>query len=78
MARILLVDDSQVRLIGALLERAGTMPASDTTLRELVEALIDEVHRGGPVAVADLPELAIVRSFELGAAINRLRSLVLA
>ena len=73
-----LVDDSQVRLVGALLERAPRLAKGGATLRELVTALVDEARRGRLVGVADLPELAMVRTHELGAAINRLRSLELA
>jgi len=73
-----LVDDSQVRAIGALLERAGRVADGELTLRALVEALVARVDEGGLIAVADLPELARPRGLELGAAINRLRSLTLA
>jgi len=73
-----LVDDSQVRAIGALLERAGRVADGERTLRELVEALVAIVDEGGLIAASDRPELARPRGLELGAAINRLRSLRLA
>jgi predicted ABC-class ATPase len=73
-----LVDDSQVRAIGALLRRAGRIADAELTLRELVGRLMERVLRDGLVAVDDSPELAMPRPFEVGAAINRLRALELA
>ncbi|HJL19924.1 MAG TPA: ABC-ATPase domain-containing protein, partial [Sandaracinaceae bacterium LLY-WYZ-13_1] len=70
-----LVDDSQVRAIGALLKRAHRVADGDTTLASLVAALIAHVEREGWVAVDDSPELAMPRALEVGAAINRLRAL---
>lgn len=73
-----LVDDSQVRAIGALLERAGHVADGELTLRELIARLMAPIRDGGLVAIADTPELAMPRPIEVGAAIDRLRALRLA
>jgi len=70
-----LVDDSQVRAIGALLERAGDLADGERDVGALVDALMALVEEGSLLAARDAPELAMPRRFELGAAIDRLRSL---
>lgn len=72
-----LVDESQVRAIGALLERAQELADGELTLPELIDALLAEVREGGLLAARDAPDLAMPRGLEVGAAINRARSLAL-
>ena len=73
-----LVDDSQVRAIGAMLERAEGIADGTLTVRALVDALMARVEDATLLAVRDAPELAMPRRFEVGAAIDRLRGLKLA
>ncbi len=71
-----LVDDSQVRAIGVLLERMGTSsPEEEPDLASWAARAVEEARREGLYALAPLPELAMVRDIELAAAIGRLRSL---
>lgn len=69
-----LVDDSQARTIGILLREARRACGHETTLVALVERLLARASAGLHV-LEDSPELAMIRPFELAAAINRLRSL---
>jgi predicted ABC-class ATPase len=71
-----LVDDSQVRAIGDLLKRLRGLARADLSLRDLLRALYAEVERDGLYALAPSPEMALPRPFEVAAAVNRLRSLV--
>ncbi len=71
-----LVDDSQVRTIGVLLERMRALcPDGETDLASWTALAVEEARRRGLFALAPLPELAMVRDLELAAAIGRLRSL---
>lgn len=69
-----LVDASQVRLLGALLEWASTQPAG-TAIAELAAAAVEHGHTQGLYAMRASPELAAVRPAEVAAAMNRLRRL---
>lgn len=69
-----LVDASQVRFLGALLEWASTQPAG-ATIAELAAAAVERGLSQGPYALRASPELAAVRPAEVAAAINRLRRL---
>jgi predicted ABC-class ATPase len=75
-----LVDDSQARGIGVLLSWLHAHGRAGASVRELADqALADQAAAmEGLYALEPLPELAAVRRHELGAAINRLRSLALA
>lgn len=73
-----LVDDSQARGIGALLVWLHAHGRRGASVRELAEAALAAMAEHGLYAIDPLPELAAVRRHELAAAINRLRSLVLA
>ena len=73
-----LVDDSQVRTLGVLLERLGAHCNGRRSLAECVELAVREAEERGLYALAPLPELAAVRPLELLAAASRLRSLRLA
>lgn len=73
-----IVDPSQLRLIGAMLREAGRIADGGITVPELARQLADRLEQGGVLAFGDRPELAVPRRYELGAAINRLRSLTLA
>ncbi|MCA9716722.1 MAG: isopentenyl-diphosphate delta-isomerase, partial [Myxococcales bacterium] len=70
-----LVDESQVRAIGALLRRLGRLADGRTPLRVLVGRALAEVDARGLYHLDPRPELARVRALDLGAAVNRLRSL---
>jgi predicted ABC-class ATPase len=70
-----LVDDSQARAIGVLLKRLRHLAAPDRPLRDLIRAALQEVDDSGLWSIEPLPELARPRTFELAAAVNRLRSL---
>jgi predicted ABC-class ATPase len=70
-----LVDDSQVRAIGALLKRLGPAAQRGESLRAAVETLLSGVERAGLGRIDPSPELALPRGFELAAAVNRLRGL---
>jgi len=72
-----LVDDSQARGIGVLLEWISANGQDGATLRELVDAALDAAQQQSLYELGRLPELAAVRRHELAAAINRLRSLEL-
>jgi predicted ABC-class ATPase len=72
-----LVDDSQARGIGVLLAWLHAHARPGATLRELCEQALHAACERGLYALDPLPELAAVRRHELGAAINRLRSLAL-
>ena len=72
-----LVDDSQARGIGVLLEWIAANGEDGATLRELVDAALDTAKQRSLYDLGRLPELAAVRRHELAAAINRLRSLEL-
>ncbi len=76
-----LVDESQTRTIGDALYYAATRYFdSRTTLREALEKVMGDIRRGGldvlsPFRGQNPGDYAMVRIFELGAAVNRLRSL---
>jgi len=71
-----LVDASQVRLLGTLLEWVSAQP-SGTPIAELAAAAVATAGDQGMYALRASPELAAVRPAEVAAAINRLRNLVL-
>jgi len=76
-----LVDPSQTRAIGALIhalgERCSERSVSD--LKELLEAVFEEIGRSGLRAVCGgFQDLAMPRLLEVGAAINRMRTLKVA
>ncbi len=73
-----LVDDSQARGIGVLLAWLHAHGRAGASIRELCEQALAAMAERGLYGLDPLPELAAVRRHELGAAINRLRSLVLA
>jgi len=73
-----LVDDSQARAIGVLLAWLHAHCRAGASMRELCERALAAMDERGLYGLEPLPELAAVRRYELGAAINRLRSLVLA
>jgi predicted ABC-class ATPase len=73
-----LVDDSQARGIGVLLSWLHAHGRAGASVRELAEQAVEAAAEHGLYALDPLPELAGVRRHELAAAINRLRSLVLA
>lgn len=72
-----LVDDSQARGIGALLAWLHAHGRAGASVRELADEALAAAADNGLYGIDPLPELAGVRRHELGAAINRLRSLVL-
>lgn len=72
-----LVDASQVRLLGSLLEWASEQPEG-TPVTELAAAAVARAQDQGLYALRASPELAAVRPAEVVAAINRLRRLALA
>lgn len=69
-----LADDSQARALGALLAWLGRAGVRGD-LRTQVLAAVDAAAASGLYEIDALPELAGVRHYELGAAVNRLRSL---
>ena len=71
-----LVDASQVRLLGTLLEWASAQP-SGTPIAELAVAAVAQGQKRGLYTLRASPELAAVRPAEVAAAINRLRGLTL-
>ncbi|MGH1344000.1 MAG: P-loop domain-containing protein [Nannocystales bacterium] len=71
-----LVDASQVRLLGTLLEWASAQP-SGTPIAELAAAAVAQAQHEGLYALRPSPELAAVRPAEVAAAINRLRNLAI-
>lgn len=73
-----LVDDSQARAIGVLLEWLGANGVQGHTVTELVDDALAVAEHRGLYGIAPLPELAEVRRFELAGALNRLRSLEVA
>lgn len=73
-----LVDDSQARGIGVLLSWLHAHARPGASVRELAEQALEAASSRGLYGLEPLPELAAVRRHELGAALNRLRSLVLA
>jgi predicted ABC-class ATPase len=70
-----LVDDSQARAIGVLLKRLGAITREGPTLAEAVRTLAGELDRSGLGDLDPSPELARPRTFEIAAAVNRLRGL---
>jgi predicted ABC-class ATPase len=71
-----LVDDSQARAIGVLLKRLGEVTRKPVALGKALDDVLDDVARRGLAALDPSPELAMPRRFELAAAVNRLRGLV--
>ncbi|MBV1862266.1 MAG: isopentenyl-diphosphate delta-isomerase, partial [Nannocystaceae bacterium] len=71
-----LVDPSQVRLLGTLLEWASEQPRG-TPIAELAAAAVARAQDRGLYALRANPELAAVRPAEVAAAINRMRRLAL-
>jgi predicted ABC-class ATPase len=72
-----LVVDAQARGIGVLLAWLHAHGRAGASLRELTEQALTAMSERGLYALEPLPELAAMRRHELGAAINRLRSLAL-
>lgn len=72
-----LVDASQVRLLGSLLEWLSTQPSA-TPIAELAVAAVARAREQGLYGIRASPELAAVRPAEVAAAISRLRRLALA
>ncbi|MEM7155742.1 MAG: ABC-ATPase domain-containing protein [Myxococcota bacterium] len=72
-----LVDDSQARAIGVLLTFIGRHGRRGDSVRALADAALTAAAERGLYDLDALPELAGVRRYELVAAINRLRSLVI-
>ncbi|MEM6996026.1 MAG: ABC-ATPase domain-containing protein [Myxococcota bacterium] len=70
-----LVDDSQARAIGVLLEWIAAHGEDGATVGELADQAIAAARSAGLYALGRIPELAAVRRYELAGAINRLRSL---
>ncbi len=70
-----LVDDSQARAIGVLLEWIATHGEDGATLERLVDAAVRAANDEGLYSLGRLPEVAAVRTHELAGAVNRLRSL---
>lgn len=70
-----LVDDSQTRAIGAMLQRLRSLARPGLPLRDLLGELQREVDQRGLYALDPSPELAQPRPFEVAAAVNRLRGL---
>lgn len=71
-----LVDPSQVRALGLLLERASRQP-DGSSVAELARHVVSEANAQGLYALQPSPELAAVRPHEVAAALNRLRALKL-
>ncbi len=69
-----LFEEAQVHLLGALFRRLGALADGKTPLRALVERALGGVE--DLFLLEETPELAWVRPLELGAAVNRLRSLM--
>ena len=69
-----LVDDSQARAIGVLLQWVGRH-ARGATVAEAVQEAVEVAEREGLYSLDPLPELAAVRPLELAGALNRLRAL---
>jgi len=69
-----LVDASQVRTLGLLLEWVGRQ-APGASIGQLARAAVEHASSSGLYAVRASPELAAVRPEEVAAAINRLRAL---
>lgn len=70
-----LVDDSQVRAIGVVLQRMRGLARPGLPLRELLADVEAEIGRLGLYGLDPSPELALPRPFEVAAAVNRLRGL---
>ena len=68
-----LFENAQVRALGAWFQRLWRQADGKTPLRELVEEVLGRVE--DLFSLEEAPEVAEVRSLELGAAVNRLRSL---
>lgn len=68
-----LFENAQVRALGAWLQRLWRRADGQTPLRELVGGVLGEVE--DLFSLEEAPEAAEVRPLELGAAVNRLRSL---
>ena len=72
-----LVDDSQARAIGVLLQQLRSID-DDESLRQAAQRIVDDASRRGLYELDPLPEAAMPRALELIGAVNRLRSLRLA
>jgi predicted ABC-class ATPase len=70
-----LVDDSQARAVGVLLQWIGRHGVAGRTLAQHLDDVLEVAARRGLYDLEPLPELAAVRRFELAGALNRLRSL---
>ena len=68
-----LVDDSQVRAVGALLQHIWRRRRGWVSVREAVAEAVEFVRREGLSALDPSPELAMPRPFEVAASLNRLR-----
>jgi hypothetical protein len=66
-------ENAQVRLLGALFRRLERLADGRTPLKALVERAlaVEDLF-----ALEEVPELSATRPLELGAAVNRLRGLV--
>jgi predicted ABC-class ATPase len=73
-----LVDDSQARAIGVLLQWLGRHGVAGRTLNDHLDDVLEVASRRGLYDLEPLPELAAVRRFELAGALNRLRCLEIA
>lgn len=69
-----LVDESQVKFVGILLEMMATSGAAES-VRTLAEKAIAETKTRGIYGINPMPELASVRAVDLIAVLNRLRKL---
>lgn len=67
-----LLEDGQVRALGALLKRMREAADGKTPLKDLAERLL---RLEDPFLLEEDPEATLVRPLELAAAVNRLRSL---
>lgn len=72
-----LVDPSQVRMLGVLLEWVGRQPQG-ATIAELARRAVSAATHEGLYGMRASPELAAVRPEDVAAALNRLRGLKLA
>lgn len=72
-----LVDTSQTRAIGEAIHYATRYMDGKRTMREIIEAVLEDVARKGLDVLSPKPagDFALFRGLELAAAINRLRTL---
>ena len=70
-----LVDESQLRAIGILLELAARYANGARSLRQIVSLVWQKARERGLFAIGNSPELALPRRCEIAAAVNRLARL---